>query len=479
MTSKPKRLHPISLLIFTYESIKQIIFLLIIFLLIIFILGFSRISSIAWLIVIVVALVIINLIWDIMDYFMFTYQILESEVVIRSGVLVKKVNHVPFDRIQNITTNQWFFLKPFGLEELEIETAGQSNKAEVELKAVPDTLKKEIDLLRYKKGTTINNAQTEENVYTISWPDLWKFSLTSPAYFSALLAVLALYGKVKDAIKQNVYQNIADRMTHLGFLILIIVSLIVLFVFYLGSVAILILKYYHFQLLENDGRLQITRGLFQIRKTVISIKRIQTVIVKQPLLRTFLGISTIQLVIISNSKEGETEKDIVIMPVIATKKVGEFLQQFLPQIPVKEIEPKLNKWTYYYELRNATLWAIPTLGCLIWIGYSNFWFIIMIIILGLFLLFVPAFLSAKRSKVQYVNKEFLMLQNNKFMIKQVIYIPKSRIQYIEKRSSIWLEQKSIASLLIYIRSGNSKRTFKVNYQAEEDISEIITWYSEK
>lgn len=146
MTSKPKRLHPISLLIFTYESIKQIIFPLIIF-----ILGFSRISSIAWLIVIVVALVIINLIWDIMDYFMFTYQILESEVVIRSGVLVKKVNHVPFDRIQNITTNQWFFLKPFGLEELEIETAGQSNKAEVELKAVPDTLKKEIDLLRYIK----------------------------------------------------------------------------------------------------------------------------------------------------------------------------------------------------------------------------------------------------------------------------------------------------------------------------------------
>lgn len=470
MTSKSQRLHPVSLIIFAYESIKKLVFPMIIILL-----GIGRSTSMFWIVTIIFALVAIIMLSSVVNYLMFTYQILEDEIIIKSGVFVKKVNHVPYDRIQNVTTNQWFFLKPFGLEELEIETAGQSDKAEVQLKAVPDSLKNEINHLRNNETAT-KRVESVGNTYTISWRDLLKFSFTSPAFFSALLAISALYGKLKDAINQDVYQNVANKMVQLGFLIMIVIILLILLIFYLGSAAILISKYYHFQLVENDDQLQMTRGLFQTKKTSISTKRIQAVVVKQPLLRSLLGIATIQLVIVSNSKENDTEKDIVIMPVIAIKQVEQFLQQFLPQIPVKTMVFRPLAWTYYYELRNAFLWIVPIVGVLVWIFFSNPWLIMTIIILGLLFWSVPAILTARRSKAQILSKEYLVLQNNKFMTKQLNYIPKSRIQYIEKRSSLWLQRKDIASLLVYVRSGNGQRVFSVGYQTNSEISEIVDWY---
>ena len=107
MTSKPRRMHPAAIIFLTYTSIRSVIVPLII-------LAIGINNSNAQLQKIVIAIVAVLIIWAIadifVDYFMYTYQLLESEIVIRSGLFVKKVNHVPYKRIQNITTNQWFFL---------------------------------------------------------------------------------------------------------------------------------------------------------------------------------------------------------------------------------------------------------------------------------------------------------------------------------------------------------------------------------
>jgi putative membrane protein len=59
-------------------------------------------------------------------------------LTINSGVLIRKINHIPYDRIQTVQRQQWFFLKPLGLEQVAIETAGkESKKAEGMLAAVP------------------------------------------------------------------------------------------------------------------------------------------------------------------------------------------------------------------------------------------------------------------------------------------------------------------------------------------------------
>jgi Predicted membrane protein len=111
-----------------------------------------------WTIVGLITLFLVVLIGDVIAYFMFGYQLFENEILVKQGLFVKKVNHIPYDRIQNVTANQWFFLKPFKLEELEIETAGHSEGPEVSLVAVSVELKNELNHYRQNSGRPVTEV---------------------------------------------------------------------------------------------------------------------------------------------------------------------------------------------------------------------------------------------------------------------------------------------------------------------------------
>lgn len=472
MTSNPLHLNPIALIFFFYHTIKDAIFPIIIA-----ILGINNIEAKNWTMIIfgVIALIILSM--TFIRYIMFTYQITPNEIIIKSGILVKKINHVPYDRIQNITTNQWFFLKPFNLVELEIETAGHSDKAEVSLQAVPNTLKQTLDQLR-KPTDSIKHDEIQpdpSNTYAITWNDLLKFSFTSSTFLSGLLVVLAVYGKLQRVISQKVYQTAATEFSHFGTLIIVLLVIVILLLFYLASVLVLITQYYHFKVTETANIFEMSRGFFQTKKTSLARKRIQAVIIKQTLLRSLLHIATIQLVIISNSSQGDTEKNIVIMPVIGVSQIDQFLQKFFPDIPNIKVTSSPLIWTFYYNLRNATFFALITTSLIIWLAHNLIWLCLVLIIVELICWYTPAILSSRRSQTR-VTKDYLIVQNNHFMTKNLTVVPKNKIQFIQRRTSIWLQQRHLAGLTVFLRSGNAQHKLKLNYISATDINHALTWY---
>lgn len=475
MTSKPRRMHPAALIFLTYTSIRSVIVPLIILAI-----GMNNDNAqFQKIIMVIVAVLIIWSVADIfVDYFMYTYQLLESEIVIRSGLFVKKVNHVPYKRIQNITTNQWFFLKPFKLVQLEIETAGHSETSEVSLKAVPSSLKDEINQLRNGVQVAEDIKPVAQNTYQISWSDLLSFSLTSPAFLSGLLVALAAYGKISDLISDQFYADVATKAAGLGVLVIVFLVILVVVIFYVGSALILIAKYYHFRLTENDGQFVIERGLFQTKKTTIATERIQAIVIKQPLMRSFLKIATIQLVIVSNSNQGDTEKDIIVMPVIKTDKIPQFMAQFFKSVPfaIPEFQPQ--KFTYFYNFRNYSLWFLPVLAILIATLHNHILIAAILAVVILILWNVPAYLESKRSKVTVLNRDYIFLQNSSLLTKQTMFIPKMTIQFLKRRNSLWLEKKQIAGLTVNVRSGITERSFSVDYQKQTDIDSVMKWYKE-
>lgn len=475
MTSKPRRMHPAALIFLAYTSIRSVIVPLII-------LAIGMNNGNAQFQKIIMVIVAVLIIWSVadifVDYFMYTYQLLESEIVIRSGLFVKKVNHVPYKRIQNITTNQWFFLKPFKLVQLEIETAGHSETSEVSLKAVPSSLKDEINQLRNGVQVVEDIKPVAQNTYQISWSDLLSFSLTSPAFLSGLLVVLAAYGKISDLISDQFYADVATKAAGLGVLVIVFLVILVVVIFYVGSALILIAKYYHFRLTENDGQFVIERGLFQTKKTTIATERIQAIVIKQPLMRSFLKIATIQLVIVSNSNQDDTEKDIIVMPVIKTDKIPQFMAQFFKSVPfaIPEFQPQ--KFTYFYNFRNYSLWFLPVLAILIATLHNHIFVVAILAIVVLILWNVPAYLESKRSKVTVLNRDYIFLQNSSLLTKQTMFIPKMTIQFLKRRNSLWLEKKQIAGLTVNVGSGITERSFSVDYQKQTDIDSVMKWYKE-
>ena len=57
----------------------------------------------------IVGVLVLTLIWSILHYLRFTYLVAPNGLTINSGVLIRKVNHIPYDRIQTVQRQQWFF----------------------------------------------------------------------------------------------------------------------------------------------------------------------------------------------------------------------------------------------------------------------------------------------------------------------------------------------------------------------------------
>lgn len=97
------------------------------------------------------------------------YEIREDEVIVRVGILVKSVKHVPYRTVTNVTVkrdifDRWFF----GLGTLNIQTAGFSgNKgAEERLVGMPNVQEVynmvAVSLRRFRGGMSPTQADVEE-----------------------------------------------------------------------------------------------------------------------------------------------------------------------------------------------------------------------------------------------------------------------------------------------------------------------------
>lgn len=67
--------------------------------------------------------------WVGLIYQNFTYELTDSDIVIREGVITRKTTVIPYGRIQDIRTERTLIERFLGLATLEIETAGSSKVA--------------------------------------------------------------------------------------------------------------------------------------------------------------------------------------------------------------------------------------------------------------------------------------------------------------------------------------------------------------
>ncbi|WP_054759666.1 PH domain-containing protein [Secundilactobacillus collinoides] len=70
------------------------------------------------------ALIGLAIVVAILRYWRFTYQITPTDISINKGLIFRKQLQIPYSRIQTLQVKQWFYLKPFHLTAVSIETSG-------------------------------------------------------------------------------------------------------------------------------------------------------------------------------------------------------------------------------------------------------------------------------------------------------------------------------------------------------------------
>jgi putative membrane protein len=83
-----------------------------------------------------ILLLVLGVVGAVLSWLRFRFRIAGDRVLVRSGVLKREELTVEFGRIQNVNVREPFYMRPFGLVVLGIDTAG-SNQKEILLGGIP------------------------------------------------------------------------------------------------------------------------------------------------------------------------------------------------------------------------------------------------------------------------------------------------------------------------------------------------------
>lgn len=428
-------------------------------------------------------------------YWRFSYLIDDSAVTINSGLFVKKVRHIPYPNIQTLSHQQWFFLQPFGLETLNIETSSKDGKEGAgTLYAVSTAVGQAIEAHRHHQPLPTSDAfETQPNEpatptfdarYQISARDLNLYAATSMGFLAILAALGWLWNKLDDVIPKTWQQSAFDQLAHLAVLVLVVFAILFLAVAVLISYLNLLQRYYHFTLTKQDHTLTATRGFFKRLEVSVRISRIQAVRMRQSLLRHWLHLTTIQALLASNAADEEKDNDLVLLPVIKADLALTRMHQFIDWVPETAPDfihvPKTNRW---YYVRNWLLWNllfVAIISCAVGHFWSQ-WLLWTILLSALWVLIqsLQGWYAAKNAGVSIIDAHTLLLQNGSLWNLTQYVVRRQNIQALSLNQSIWMTRKHIAHLELHIRRGEGNESVEVRYLKAETVEKILNWYRQR
>ncbi|MBU9788855.1 PH domain-containing protein [Lentilactobacillus sp. IMAU92037] len=426
------------------------------------------------------ALLVLIIMLIVVRYLCFTFEIAADMLTINSGIFIKKHTHIPYGRIQTIQRSQWFFLKPFKLEKLQIETAGHDDKTpEAVLPLVPESVRTAIEARRVTGPeakadlTGTDNQKTAESAttYVINPHELNVFALTSLGILPLIGVLLALYGKIQEAIPQRVINSVTSEIVHQSLIIIVVVGILIILISIAGSYLSIVQRYYKFTLTAQTNQLKTYQGLFQRNSVTIPTDRIQALRIKQNVIRQWCKISTVQALAASSAGDDEKSNDLMILPVVNTQTVFKTLRPFIDWTPTQAVAlNRLKKAPYWYFIRNAMLFAaVPIVIC---VYFFTVWGL-----LSLALLPIAIFLgwySASNTGWVVSGDQLIMQVGHSFTRSQYV-IPKKNVQSFSLHQSIWMSARELAHLEVNVRHGNHNQNIEIRYLPKEAAQEIFDW----
>lgn len=439
--------------------------------------------------------------FETLDFWKRRYWLTEHELVLTSGILRRKWRHLPYQKIQNIHRSQWFFLKPFALEKIAVDSGGQGGERsnQINLPVIPIwvtwvlqqkhqdpgiALSPLLEVVSEKRAAkssdfdqglaqkngdkTLRTKRVEDDAderYETSIKDLFFYALTAPEVLLQFAIVFGFLGHLDDQF--HFFRRLSDEVLAQSLLIIGAAFVAFFFILFVFNIIKTIVLYYGFSLTKRDGHLKIQRGLFEVRQLTFAEARIQSVQVEQNIWRYLLGLATIRLRLITD-KSGDDEVDRklpTLLPLIRVKRATRILHRFLPGLVPEEnvtIKPD-SLYPAWAMARNAVCWLVVISG----IGLS-FWLKTYTVVIAIFLIVIGGFAGFFKGSVTGATivkeGEVLVLQSARLFTKKTVYLRWANIQSMTVSQSVWMAFfKKRAHLEVVVRTDDASTEIKTRY----------------
>lgn len=324
-------------------------------------------GDVVWLAIaaVIAGLTVVN---AVANWWVSTYQLTNHALRMTTGWLSRQERSVPFERIQSIDMQEPPLARAFGVAELRVETAAGGKNADITIQAISRadaaTLQHQLLAARSQalaaRGEAVPAAPppfrvagqpvgatpasgavhpaTDDGgqvIRTLSGGDLVVAGLTSGRFGPAAAIVAAAFNFGNDLLPNRIENQIGSSVVSAS--IPVVVGLLVLaaLVAWLFTLVSTVLSFSGFTLRRDRDQLVITTGLLERRRTTLPLHRIQSITVKQGLLRQPFGYASVHFVSAGYGGSGRDMADSgVLFPILPRAAVGALLAAASPAFAV-------------------------------------------------------------------------------------------------------------------------------------------------
>lgn len=394
LPTEERRLHPLSWLFVLIASLKQ--FVLPLLILVIF--GgrdedrYELIGALG-----VIAVLVVASVWR---YFTYRYRVGDDSLQVRSGVFERSLREIPFSRIHNVALHQSLLHRLFGVAEVRLESAGGTRpEAEMRVLRMREALALEALVRRHARAAG-EDAATDQatgedpgTLLELSLGEVIRHGLISNRGMVVIGAGFAAISQVNPDLVGGLIERWATTLlgsldlAHMGFMQYLVggLSLALGFVLLLQglSVALSLMQYYRFRLLETGPRLTTERGLLTRIRTSAARRRIQAWTLREGLLQRLYRRRSLQVDTASSRYQSEQRAFRDLAPVARPERCDALIRHLLPDAdwPLPGWQPLHPRAWWRMALPGVTLgllaaallgwrWGAVGLFGLLWIPWA-------------------------------------------------------------------------------------------------------------
>lgn len=289
-------------------------------------------------------------------YLSFTYAYGGDELIVRSGILVRKERHVPYSRIQNIDAAQNVLHRLLGVYSVTLDTGGGGD-AEATLSVLPGSALTEMRSRVFRERTSGDAPRPDaEPVTVLLRLGLRDLALCGFIRGRGLLVLGAIAGAAMEfGLDERFFEReVADVSAReragafvaaLAFDPARIAAALVLFatlvlLLRVASMIYTMQRLHGFSLTLARGELRMTYGLLTRVNATVPLRRIQTVTLRDGPLHRWLGVTSVR----ADTAGGGPEQDApaaprqpYLAPIIAARAVPALLDTLMPGLAIDGI----------------------------------------------------------------------------------------------------------------------------------------------
>lgn len=425
----------------------------------------------------ILGLIAILLVWGVISWYRFSFQVSDGELRIEQGVLVRKKLYLTSDRIQVIDISAGVVQRLFGLVAVEIKTAGSTSK-EAKISALT---REKAEALKAQLRRVMDEEEVEEpdnkeeefrKIYMLDPRDLLIAATTSGRMGVALSLVGAGFSQIDQFVSdERMYRFIENNIPQSTSASLIVLSIIaILVISWIFSFLSALIAYYDFKVEVRENELVISRGLFERTQLTVPFNRIQAVQIKEELMRQPFGYASL---VIESAGYGKSQgNSTTLFPLIKRKEMYDFLEEVLPEYNVA-IEGDKDKKPPRRSLRRYLLrmiwWSLPVI-LILWSIFPSYG------IYGLFLL-VPALLLGYQQyrDAGIRSEDHTVVLSARLLSKTTAIVKKYRMQATVLKQNPFQSRLQLRDFTVHVASGNQGRSFTVRDFDEQDAGNFWEW----